>query len=371
MTAVEKKFKLGYRPELDGLRGIAVLAVAFHNLENFPLAAGGHLGVDIFFVLSGFLITTLLIEEWDRTRGIDLLAFYTRRGLRLLPALYVLLAALLAVVVLNELFTLPFRDRIVQGTDRWLVGIASAFFYVSNWVGALRLSNLGPLSHTWSLASEEQFYLLWPPLLILLLSRRFSNIRVVYVLALVVFLVAIERALLYEPGSHWRARYGLDTRGDGLVLGCMIALLATAGVLDNLTRYARLLIKAAAVAGAAALIIIGMTVPDESKYLVYGLASVITLGSAAVLLFLISEPRGIFHAALSGRYIVWMGRVSYGFYLWHYPIMNAVRATGPAGWTVEIVLALVITALSYYLLERPILQWKNRRFRRVPEGAPG
>src|SRR5437764_8189485 len=144
-------FKLTYRPALDGLRGVAIIGVFAHH-ARVPFLAGGFIGVDVFFVLSGFLITALLLQEAEETRRISLRAFYIRRALRLLPALAVLLGALLLVP----------RAFGMMRTDAALVSTVSAL-YASNWVRAFGVLDLEVVSHTWSLSIEEQFYLLWPP----------------------------------------------------------------------------------------------------------------------------------------------------------------------------------------------------------------
>lgn len=364
-----KRFKLGYRPEFDGLRGIAVLTIALGHLPNFPIRAGGNMGVEFFLVFSGFLITTLLIEERGRSGSVDLRSFYARRALRILPAMYLVLGALLAVIVLNELVPTPLHDRVAEGTDRWLVGIGATFFHVSNWFAALQISNLGPLAHTWTLASIEQFYLLWPPLLIVLLRRQVNFRHIAYALAFLVILVTIERALLYEPGNYWRARYGLDTRGDSLLVGCILAVLFEAGTFSDLGRHARLMIKGAAIAAAAALVIMGFTVSGDSAASIYGLSSLTTISIAAVFVYLITESPGRVHAALSLRFLVLMGKFSYGFYLWHHVIVNGLHASSPPGWLVSIVLAVVMTVFSYYVVEQPVMRWKNRHFHRAPAAA--
>jgi len=184
-------FRLTQLASLDGLRGIAILAVMLNNARYLP---GGFLGVDIFFVLSGFLITALLLQEWQRTGTIRLGAFYARRALRLLPALFALLAVILLAPGLFYLAAPPWKDA------------AIAALYATNWVNAFGLRNMVILDHTWSLTVEEQFYVLWPPLVLALLALR---VRRRWILAMVLLGIGAStglRLLLWDGWSRARAR---------------------------------------------------------------------------------------------------------------------------------------------------------------------
>src|SRR5437764_78652 len=168
-------FRLGYRPALDGVRGMAILAVlAFHthHLFGWSLLRGGNIGVDVFFVLSGFLITTLLLEEWEGTRIISLKSFYWRRALRLIPALVLLLTAL---YFLSDVL---FLRAEANDTRR---AIPVAFVYASDLALAVFNLRLGALQHTWSLAMEEHFYLIWPVLLLAFLKLGMTRKRLIII----------------------------------------------------------------------------------------------------------------------------------------------------------------------------------------------
>ena len=212
--AVDRPFRLGHRPALDGLRAIAVLVVMAHH--GYVLGfRGGSIGVDIFFVLSGFLITSLLLEEWDRTEGISFGKFYLRRVLRLLPALLLLL-----------FFVEVYALGVLRGPRLWEMqkAILAVLFYASNWFSIARPDGLGPLSHAWSLSIEEQFYLLWPPLLFLLLRSRLRMSLIAAVIVLLAGAAAVHRAFVWTgPESLWRIYNGLDTRIDELLAGCGLA----------------------------------------------------------------------------------------------------------------------------------------------------
>src|SRR4051812_31140019 len=199
--------ELGYRPALDGLRAVAITLVV--SLHAFRWPNGGYLGVDLFFVLSGFLITTLLLEEHHATGRISLSRFYLRRARRLLPALFVMLAAYSA------------WSLTTQGVDPTRY-VLEGVLYCTNYFLAYR-GQLSPIEHLWSLAEEEQFYLLWPLLLIgLLLWRR----RVMGIFLIVVFglLVWNEVWQTHHHANGLRLDYGIDTRSDGLVVGCLLAV---------------------------------------------------------------------------------------------------------------------------------------------------
>ncbi|HLY66186.1 MAG TPA: acyltransferase, partial [Chloroflexota bacterium] len=184
-------FHLGYRPALDGIRGAAVLAVMLFHF-GAPFDQGGFLGVDAFFVLSGFLITSLLVEEWARNAGISFRGFYLRRALRLLPALLVMLLGAGAVAATIA----PPEMR--EGTWR---GIAVTLLYVANWQKVFSDQSVGVLGHTWSLSIEEQFYILWPPLLCLLLRRRLSLRWLTAIAAALAVTSAATRAVLMLRGA--------------------------------------------------------------------------------------------------------------------------------------------------------------------------
>jgi peptidoglycan/LPS O-acetylase OafA/YrhL len=361
-------FRLGYRPALDGIRAFAVIAVMANHLNGMPFAEGGGIGVDVFFTLSGILISTLIIEEWARSGRVDLGAFYVRRALRLLPALFALLLALLGLLVLASIITVPGREGWSLSEVDWLGAFPAAAFYVSNWVGDFALFPLGPLEHTWSLANEEQFYLLWPPILVLLLKRDVNRRALALGLTGLALLFALESGGRHglDDGPN---TYGLDGHADALLIGCALALLATEGVLTPFANRP-LLLRAAAAVGAVALVILVVVPGPDLPVSRFWRGLVTGLSTAAVITYVLTLERGIGQALLSQRHVVWLGRISYGVYLWHYPIFYFINAREPAGWVVQIVLALAVAATSYYVVERPAQALKNRRFRRLPEGAP-
>lgn len=285
--------RLGYVPALDGLRAIAIAGVVGTHYWGIPMAGG--LGVDLFFVLSGFLITTLLLEEHAATSRIHLLAFYGRRARRLFPALAVLLAVYLVVT---------------EGRGARTVELAG--LYAGNLVRGYSTNDPlvgSPLGHLWSLATEEQFYLLWPCLLILLLRLR----RAVPVLAALLVAVVAWRAFLVHTGAPvHRIQYAPDARADGLLAGCVLACLRA--------KFRLRVPEPLAVAGLAVLglaMIAGPVLPgyqDVTRTMV-GLAGCVLVAAAVT-----ETPLA---QALSARPLVWLGKISYSLYLWHFPILAA------------------------------------------------
>ena len=218
-------FSLGYRPALDGLRGIAILAVLAihtHHIFGWPLLKGGNVGVDIFFVLSGFLITALLVQEWGETGTISLKSFYWRRALRLVPALLLLLVAL---YFLSDLLL----STVEANETRRAMPVA--FVYASDLALAFFNIRLGALQHTWSLAIEEHFYLIWPLVLVAGLKLGIGKKRLVMITLLLALASALQRAVLHQVGaSPVRTYYGFDTRADGLLIGCAMGLCVSWGM---------------------------------------------------------------------------------------------------------------------------------------------
>jgi peptidoglycan/LPS O-acetylase OafA/YrhL len=344
---------LGYRPELDGLRGVAVLSVmVFHS----GLLIGGWLGVDVFFALSGFLITTLLLEEHDSTGRIHFGRFYLRRALRLLPAL-VTLVAVLAVVLLA---TTSREYRIYLA-----LYVAAVLFYFANWVEPFGIPLAWGFGHTWSLAIEEQFYLIWPITLAGLLRfvRRRAAIAVIVVCGAV--LAFAYRMVLARRGvSHIRLFEGSDTHADSLLIGCSLAFFTSWSLLRG-GRISRLMIKGLAGCSLLTLLVLFVRARYPVDYVEHGVSTVTALCTVMIIADVLS-PHSLLAPVLRNWLLVRTGRVSYGLYLWHYPIFFAlgIDAYRPmakawiiaAGWVATIGISLV----SFAAIERPALRWKAR-----------
>jgi len=360
-------------PALDGLRAVAVLAVIIYH---FGLLPGGYLGVDLFFVLSGFLITSLLIREWDSRRGhISFRDFYRRRVLRLFPALGCVIAVTVALTGFLELSRPPSNRQYVAGT---LEGLPLVVTFAGNWARALHpayspLGSLGLLGHTWSLAIEEQFYLLWPALFVLLMHRRFSRGFIALSLALIaVGEMAYRVALAFGGYSGNRIYYGTDTHSDGLLIGCAIAFWLASRRPTRVYQIAGSLPKGATGLATAALAILFVLGNLSRAPIEISLA---VLACGAVVVGAVTERLPVFlERLLSCEVAVLIGRRSYGLYLWHFVVLGAASALYPAevlgprrSVTAVIIGALfiitfIVTELSYRFIELPALRLK-RRFR--------
>jgi len=355
---------------LDGLRAVAVLAVLFFH-AGLGSVTGGFLGVDVFFVISGFLITTLLLREHAASGGINLLAFWRRRARRLLPALFLVLAGVLlwAALVAPDLLA------------RLRVDVLAAAGYVTNWYLLIDQQSYfeaagrpSLLRHLWSLAVEEQFYLIWPVILVAalgVLRRRGTLILTVLLAAASVAWTAI----LFDPeGDPSRVYYGTDTRFFGLLIGASLSLvlagrgLITAAVMAGVSDRARMVAPSARlhwpdllVVGAVAALLVAFVGVDQYDTYLY------PWGTVAVALVAAAAIAGAVHpAGLVGRRVLdaaplrWLGQRSYGIYLWHWPVFMLTRPgldvdlTPASDLVLRAAVTLALAQASYVLVEMPI-----------------
>lgn len=339
-------WRLGQRPALDGLRGIAILLVLLAHGEVPYVKGGGTTGVTMFFVLSGFLITTLLLEETERTGRISLGGFYERRARRLLPAAVVTVAAVALIGIWVEGYALP-------GTG-W-----GTLFYYNNWVqvsmgGAPRSA---ALNHAWSLSVEEQFYAV-APFVVLALRRRPGLLAVLCSLGAVGVLV--HRLSMMEGSySFGRIYLSTDTRADALLIGMALAGLTRFGVTRVWWPYA---------AFGALFVTVGAFTPKYTFAALGLMPFVIALATVPLVLSALGPNR-----LLDARWLRWVGRRSYGLYLYHYPIVVLLWRAG-AHWPVMLVGTFVgsfaLAALSWRYLEQPFLKRSGDRVERSG-GLPG
>ncbi len=325
--------RLGYARPLDGIRGVGAMAVI--SAHYFDYLAGGFYSMEVFFALSGFLITTLLLEERDRTGKIAISAFYRRRAQRLLPGLFAVLTAYAAV----SIWTSP-----VGALER----IAAGGLYATNIVIASgsHLLDDTPFLPFWTLAQEEQFYLLWPLLLLLLLRRRVRESRVAALLALIFVASVIHRTELTMAGAAAQRIYiAPDTHSDALVLGCLLAVLRRGGL--RIPQPAGWLAIAALVAGSSLV--------SQQVAIAYGIAP---MAVAATLVVGAALEPGRLGRWLSYPPLVWLGTISYSLYLWHYFVWWLLDYRPFLGMA----LTLVVAAVCYYKVERPLrTAWRARR----------
>jgi peptidoglycan/LPS O-acetylase OafA/YrhL len=342
--------RLGHVSALDAIRGIAILLVLGAHAGG--LIPGGALGVDLFFVLSGFLISSLLLNEWGVDGGISLGAFYRRRALRLFPALFAMLAVFTLVVGLLAATGVVPRARF--GGDLADVGYGLA--YVLNVVlasdGRIVADPLRPL---WSLAQEEQFYLVWPLLLLVLLRMRVAARTIALALAGLFAAVVCYRAALALSGAPlYRLWFAPDTHADPIVVGCLAGVAYSYGLVRRLPAWLPLVLLVPAGATVA-------TLDANDRFLYVLPLPLFAVACAAVVIAVALDPGCHLARALDLGPLRGAGRISYGLYVWHLPIFAAF------GWIAGLPLSFVVAVLSFRFIETPFLRLKDRRRReRVP-----
>jgi peptidoglycan/LPS O-acetylase OafA/YrhL len=360
--------QLSYMPALDGVRACAVLAVmAYHGGMSFM--PGGFFGVDAFFALSGFLITTLLIREHQGSGGIALRAFWARRARRLLPALFVVV---LAVVLYARFVAAPGSYPALR------LDAFSSLFYFANWHFILSSQNyfvatgpVSPLLPTWSLAIEEQFYIVWPIVVLLVLGvgrRTRSRDRSLWALLALSSVgaaaSAVEMAILFHPGlDATRVYFGTDTHGQSLLVG---AALASAVAIWRVRRgeyvtsgVGRRTLGFAALGGLAVCAWSSSHLTSNQGFVFRGGFILVSVSAALVLLSLVLDPTGVPSRVLSNATLRYLGTISYGLYLWHFPLDIALSEArigfgGCPLFAVRTAAAIAVASASYYGLERPI-----------------
>jgi peptidoglycan/LPS O-acetylase OafA/YrhL len=391
--------RLSYSPGLDGLRAIAVMAVLLYHAD-LTWIPGGFLGVEVFFVISGYLITALLLAEWHQKGRISLKDFWLRRARRLLPALYVLLVV-----------TLTFAVVFLPGEVAELrADVIAAVGYVTNWFLILgqqsyfeSVGRPSLLQHLWSLAVEEQFYLIWPIVLTVGLgfgAKRLRRQRVLTVALVGAAASALAMALMYTPGvDPSRVYFGTDTRATGLLCGAALAFLWSPGDkyrpaearhqrlrLPDRGRFRRrwgwttpLLLDVLSIAALGGLIWFFLHLGEFEPFLYRGGLALVGLTTLAAIMAVVHPYAHVGSYLLGSAPMRWLGVRSYGIYLWHWPVFMVTRPEldVPFGGLPLLVLRLGITIvladLSYRFVETPIRRgalgraWKTLHDARGPE----
>ncbi|WP_397536328.1 acyltransferase family protein [Rummeliibacillus pycnus] len=352
-----------YISGLDGLRAISVIAVILYHLHVSGIV-GGYLGVTIFFVLSGYLITDLLVNEWEKYGTINLKNFWIRRFRRLIPALIIMLILVgFWITLFQRSFLVGLRSEIL-----------AAIFYVSNWFYVLqdhsyftKFSPPSPLLHMWSLAVEEQFYIIWPIVIIISLSFVRYKEKMALGTLVVALVSAIAMAIMFTPGEDpSRVYYGTDTRAFSLLIGATLAFIWPSRKLKaNVTNGAKKLLDGAGLVSFFVLLLMFFFMHEEGPFLYYGgmfLASIVT----AVLIATIVHPASHVGDVLSFKPLIWVGVRSYGIYIWHFPLV-VLMGVGIDGvdvplWKVLLIIALTLlfAELSWRFVEDPVRkgEWK-------------
>ncbi len=350
---------VGYMPALDGLRALAVLVVVLYHGDVTGLP-GGFLGVEVFFVISGYLITALLVAERTGTGGTAYLRFWARRARRLLPALF----ALGAVVALW--WTLFHHDEVatIRGD------IAGAFTYITNWYQIVvqqsyfeAMGRPSPLRHLWSLAVEEQFYLVWPVALAgiwRLTGGRRS--RMAWITLALAVASAVLAMVLYHPGlDPSRVYYGTDTRAAGVLLGALLAIVVPpwrmrSAVSAGGTRALNVI----GLVGVAGILVMVVRVSELDPFTYQGGFLVLDVFTVMAILALVHPCRTVWSRMFSWAPLLWIGRRSYGIYLWHWPIFVLTRPgvdvalTGLPLLALRLALTFGVAELSYRFVEMPV-----------------
>lgn len=346
---IQKKRK--YIKEIDGLRALAVIMVLAYHLK-MPFAKSGLLGVTVFFVISGYLITGILINEIEESGGVDLKNFWLRRIRRLLPAVLSMAVVMIFVsaVVNRVVFTKGCND------------LLSAVFGYNNWWQIFRkvsyFENAGapsPFTHCWSLAIETQFYLIYPILLILLSKARNRGKVFAAVTAVLAMISVVLMGVLYSPdGDPSRVYYGTDTRAFSLLIGALAAIQKEYHIIKVKLRG-----KLWALIGSiSVLILIGMMmlISSYSSFLYYGGQAIVSV-LAAFVVYAVTISRSLLNIILGSSILKWIGDRSYSIYLWHYPIIVLMSGGKRAAWWIvilEVVLSVGFAELSYRFIETPV-----------------
>ncbi|MBU5266523.1 acyltransferase family protein [Virgibacillus proomii] len=352
-----------YMPGLDGLRALSVLAVIAYHL-NLKWAQGGFLGVGIFFVLSGYLITDQIMKEWEDSQKLHLLNFWSRRVRRLLPAM----AFMLFFVALWFICVDPSRLPALKGD------FISSLFYVNNWwliyhkVSYFEsFGPASPLGHLWSLSIEMQFYLIWPLVLLISLKKVPYRIKFMRWILACAALSALAMALIYVPGTDpSRVYYGTDTRAFALLVGAGLAVIWPSWkMIDKVSIRGRGILDIVGALGLFVLITMIYRTGEFDDSLYRGGFFLLSFISAVVIAVL-AHPASRLGKVMGCKPLRWLGTRSYSLYIWHFPVIilssPAVNTEGPSVLRIllQLVISFILADLSYKYVEEPFRRGKYR-----------
>lgn len=356
-----------YISGFDGIRTIAVIGVIVYHLLPYSLT-GGYLGVPIFFVVSGYLITDLLLQEYEQNGRIDIWAFYGRRMKRLYPALVTMVLTTAAYITLFQRSLFVSLKSIIWTNllyvyNWWEIGHGQSYFD--------RFNGESPFTHLWSLSIEGQFYLFWPLILVVLLYVFHQRKTIFYLVMGSAVISALAMAVLYDPANTNRVYYGTDTRMFAILLGVGLAFMWPATKLKtDLPDKARHALNAAGIASLLLIILLFFKLSGESGFTYRGGMFLFTLLST-VLVATVAHPAGVMNQVLTNRLFDWVGKRSYGIYLYQFPIMifyeakvTNIAAHPLMNALIETVLILVVSDLSYRYLESPT---RHYHYRQLPQ----
>ena len=355
------RFRLGNRPPLTGIRALALFTVLTYH-SNFRTLPGTWVALQVFFVLSGFLITAMLANVGQRNGRISLGSFYARRGVRLVPPL-LLTVALLAIYA-------QFVHVADAAHRLWGDSLAAMFYYADYRQALGHAPFFGYLAQTWSLSVEEQFYILWS--LAMVAAVAVHKRHLAYALAIGGMLLSTgDRLFLtyhahpFTPATFSRVYYAFDTRADALFLGCLLGLLAADGYLHGWPRWARGLLTAAAAASAAFLVWILLEAPLFTENLAVWWLPATTVASAVILTYFVICPTSVGSRFVGIGVLVFIGELSYTAYLVHFPVYLALEpsTTHWSFWPNELARLVVVFTIaigSWFLMERPLMRWRAR-----------
>jgi peptidoglycan/LPS O-acetylase OafA/YrhL len=363
-------FRLGNRPPLTGIRALGITAVLVYH-SNFKTMPGAWAMLQVFFVLSGFLITAMLAGEGKRNGRISLSAFYSRRAVRLLPPL-VLVVAMMGIYAAFV--------HVADASQRIWGDSAAALFYYADYRQAFgHAPFFGFLAQTWSLSVEEQFYIIWSVLMVAAVAT--GHRRLAYVFAIGGMALSVGDRLylaLHVPrftgAVFYRIYYAFDSRADALLLGCLLGLLASDGYLNDWPLWARRLTTGAALVATAGMAWILWYAPLFREALVIWQLPATTVACAVIIVYFVVNPVGWGSRLVGLGVFVFVGNISYTIYVVHFPVYVALQPNGThwGFWPTELLrLAIIfgIAILSWFFIERPLMRWRQRSAERALSGS--